>query len=625
MAILDTFVSIFTADTDELKRGYDQAGRGADNIVDRLKQAENQSKKTGDELASMAKKAIGFFAAAVLANQGVQEIVAQAAEISRMDDVSDSINVAIEDVDAFGKAMQYLGGDKSDAEGSLVAVFASVSDAATDAGSSAAKAFKAIGVSAKDAQGNARPIIDVLYEVSDAVAGMDIDKAKEYLATIGVTDRTTVEAIIKGRSTLEGMMNAQKEMGVVSKESALRAKAFEAATGSLTSGLDRAKQSITSAVLPAFTLVVEWLSKMVEWANKNKDAVVGFFIAIATIVAVAYLPAMISAAAATIAALSPLLLIAALVAVVAAAFALLYDDVMNFVAGNDSFIGQIIDQYPALGRVITSLIDAVKLLFSVYSDILNWLTDLTGVSFDSMGGFIKDYIHFLLSTLNSVVEWGEQFTGHFSSVAEGVAAIFEWLVEKVRAAIGFITGGIDTVRSGLKSVGGWLGFGDEEDTATEPERVLSRELGTSNNNHMLPSTVPNITAPPTATPPSERATPAIQTVEKQTNEMYERISESMKETATSVENFSESSSRASSEVNNINNFVDQANNNPLNSVTSNAISNTANTTNETNVQVGEIRIETQATDSQGIASGVGNELQEQLKNLQYESSTGVAR
>ena len=54
---------------------------------------------------------------------------------------------------------------------------------------------------------------------------------------------------------------------------------------------------------------------------------------------------MLAAAAATLAATWPIwpLLRSSLLA---AAFALVYDDIMNFIDGNDSMIGRILDKYP---------------------------------------------------------------------------------------------------------------------------------------------------------------------------------------------------------------------------------------------------------------------------------------
>lgn len=71
--------------------------------------------------------------------------------------------------------------------------------------------------------------------------------------------------------------------------------------------------------------------------------------------------------------------------------------------------------------------------------------------------------------------------------------------------------------------------------------------------------------------------------------------------------------------------LDQAAANPMNSVTSNAISNASNTHTETNVQVGQVTVQTQATDAQGISQSIGGGLKDELKNLQADSASGVKR
>ena len=64
---------------------------------------------------------------------------------------------------------------------------------------------------------------------------------------------------------------------------------------------------------------------------------------------------------------------------------------------------------------------------------------------------------------------------------------------------------------------------------------------------------------------------------------------------------------------------------PMNSYTSSMINNSARTQTENNVSVGEINVQTQATDARGVANDIRSELAEQLKQLNAERATGVAR
>ncbi|WP_193757281.1 hypothetical protein [Xenorhabdus sp. KK7.4] len=48
-------------------------------------------------------------------------------------------------------------------------------------------------------------------------------------------------------------------------------------------------------------------------------------------------------------------------------------------------------------------------------------------------------------------------------------------------------------------------------------------------------------------------------------------------------------------------------------------------THETNTQIGEITITTQATDAQGVVKDMKGELNNQLKDLGQQTATGVAK
>ena len=215
--------------------------------------------------------------------------------------------------------------------------------------------------------------------------------------------------------------------------------------------------------------------------------VVGFFGAIAAVVAAIYLPAMIAAAAATLAATWPIIAIGAAIALAAAAFALIYDDIMNFIDGNDSMIGNMMEKYPLVKTLVMGIVEAFKFMGDV------------------------------------------------------VGAVFSSLILGFQQVIDFISLGISQIASGISSVAGFFGIGGDVDVSGANAQMAAASA------------------------------------------------------------------------------------NPMNAVSSNAISNTANNNKETNVQVGQVTVQTQATDSQGISQAIGGDLSAQLKNLEAETATGVDR
>lgn len=481
MSLLDTFTILFESDTANLRDGLDKTEKNVSDIEQSAQKADVSLAELGKSFLQMA---AGYFAVDA-AIGSFNETVTELEAIGR---TADALGQSVEDVDAFGRAMQAMGGDAQGARDSLVDMAESMGEALQDAESGRAEVYAKLGISLRDANGEAINATEGILRLADAVQGMSQEEAIFRIKELGITDNRTVEMVLKGRKELERMLAVQKEQSGVTEESVENARRYSEAMNAFQNATGAAGQGIVSLILPALTYFIDKLGDIVNWANEHKDLVTGFFIAVAGVIAAVYLPGMIAAAAATLAATWPLIAMGAAVAAVAAAFALAYEDVMAFIDGNDSLIGQIFEKYPAVKDAVFAVIDAFRLM-------------------------------------------GSAVVAIFSGIADGFSAM-----------LGFVLSGIDKIKSGASSVAGFFGFGGNESVEAGQQAIT------------------------------------------------------------------------------------QANASPLNSTTSNAISNTVASTNrETNVQVGEVIVNTQATDAQGIASDVGGSLNEQLAQVDTEFSTGVAR
>ena len=543
MALLDTLLLVFKADTSQADAGLDSARKKSDDLVDSLLNTDAVAAKTGASLKAMAAGALGGLAAAFSLGAAISGAFARADNIRAIEQTSDAIGAAIENVDAFGKAAEAMGGDAQGARDSLTDMAEKMGEAMSDVESGAAKAFKSLGISLKSVDGGTKDAITGMLDLAGAVEGLDRSAAVFKIKELGITDNRTVEMIIKGRQELERMLRVQKEQGVVSKESADNARKLTEAMGSLKGGLKSAGNGFLDLLIPALTKGIQWLDKGLSWMRENQDFVKGFFIAVAVAVTNFYLPAMISAAAATIAAFAPLLLTIGLVAGGAAIFALLYDEVMNFVEGNDSFIGQISQSYPIVGKTVMWLVEAFKQMWDILITGAQQVGSFVAAGFMQVISGIKAAIDYLVEAYDSIQGFVDNSLAAFQSMADGISVIFAFIVDTVKGSLSFVSSGIDKIKSVVSGVAGFFGFGDGSGDAMAE---ASKQIGNA----------------------------------------------------------------ASA---------------PSNGVTSSAISNTANKSSETNVQVGQVVVQTQATDAQGISRDVGSELQSQLKNLEHESATGVAR
>lgn len=540
--ILDVFTIMFEADTSKAKGGVDDTRKSTDELVDSMKKADDQAGVTAASLAGFAAKAVGALGALLSVSNAVSGAFARADDIAAIERTSDALGVATEDVDAFGKAMVQLGGDAQGARDSLTDMAESIGEALQDVESGRAKTFGALGVSLRDVNGQSINAVEGMLRLADAVEGMSQGEAVFRIKELGITDNRTVEALLKGRKELERLIGVQKDANPLTAEQVKRAKALTEVMGGWRNSVGNAASQFFDLLIPALTKVIQWLTVIVDWAGEHKDFVVGFFAAIAAVVAAVYLPAMISAAAATLAATWPIIAIGAAIIAAAAAFALIYDDVMNFIDGNDSLIGQMVEKYPLVAAM-------VEMVAAAFRTLMEW----GGVAFDFLG--------------KAVGVWAEAMKLAF----DGVIAYFKLVADMWSSVFSGIMKGIGKVSAGISKVGGWIGIGGDDN------------------------------------PPEGQS---AESIEPAKSKSAERVS-APEQVAQNIEI--------------ANSQLAAAGANPMNSISSSAISNTANNNREQNVQIGQVTVQTQATDSQGISQSISSDLSVQLKALEAETATGIDR
>lgn len=509
-----------------------------------LDNTESLYQKVGTTVVSFAKKALGVVGITMDAATLVNDVISRATEIESLDKLGQKINVTTADVDAFAGSMAALGGSRDAAQTDLSAM---------------AKSF-----------GFTKDSMENVLQTADKVKGMKFDQAKVTLSGLGVKDDKTVELMMKGRKELERMMGIQKEYSGINKESIEQSIKFNKALQGVTQASGLLKNSFLEMVIPVLAKGLGWLNEFVSFCIDNKQLVVSFFTVVGAAIAAYYVPAMMMAAKSTLLATWPVLAIIAVIALLAAAFALVYDDIMNFIDGNDSMIGRIFDEYPALKEVILQVWQTFKILFEYLMIMVKFVADLVVDAYNIMNNALNQFIDWLVLSINAIVSWGEDFKGIFNTVSDAVVGIFKWLWAQIKQYLGWINDGLDAIKKGWSTVKGWFGFEDAEVTQTVERRVS-----------------------------------ADGTIEHTISETP-KLSE--EDTALLVQG--------------LNQHISGMSTNPMNPVTSQAINNQSGTVNESTVNVGEIKITTQATDAQGMANGAKDALESHLQDVGQQYGTG---
>ncbi|MFZ7194076.1 phage tail protein, partial [Bordetella avium] len=159
--------------------------------------------------------------------------------------------------------------------------------------------------------------------------------------------------------------------------------------------------------------MIEKFDVFVSWFRRHETFVKGFFIGVSTVLAVMFAPAAWAAATAVWALIAPILAVALPIAALVTLFALLYDDVMNFLDGNDSLIGQISEDYPAIGETVKAMAEAIKTAFG-------WILEAVNFAWGAIGAFAKNAVQ------------------AFGTMGKSISSIFESIVAVVKNAWAYI-------------------------------------------------------------------------------------------------------------------------------------------------------------------------------------------
>ncbi|MDC6122395.1 hypothetical protein [Proteus mirabilis] len=575
--VIDAIVTALNADYTQfietmrikgIKTAIDEA-KAQEHLQKELSETGSKYQEAGSSVAGFAKKALGAVGIVMSIGTIFAESVSRSQEIETLDKLGKQIGVATADVDAFSGAIAELGGSRESAQADLSAM---------------AKSF-----------GNTKDSMEKVLQTADKVQGMSFDKAKKTLEGMGVSDEKTIELMMKGRKELERTMGIQKEYSGISKESIESSIKFNSAMAKFQQSSGLLKNSFLEMVIPALSKGLEWLTKLVTFCKENKHLVVGFFTAVATILLGKYIYAMKLASISTWTTLFPIIAIIAVIALLAAAFAIVYDDIMNFIDGNDSMIGRILEKYPRLKVVILALWETFKKLFEYLKAIVGVVADIVVAGWDLMASGLKAYVKYLLSCISVIAGWGKSFAGVFNTVSDAVVSAFEWMWEQVEKIIGWVNTGLNAVKNGWKSAKEFFGFGGDEAeikiTSDDASNYLSALSAKRNQ---------------------------VASAGIDTSEIDKEIIELKKQLDNGLD-----ASKIIADVEEANKRLMMASHDAMNPITSQAISNQSNVKNESNVSIGEIKVETQATDAQGVASGLSNALQDEIANVNQQHSSGL--
>jgi hypothetical protein len=172
----------------------------------------------------------------------------------RMYEVSQSLGVAVEDLSRMQYAAELSGVSLEGLEKSIRKLSVGLYDASQSATGPAAEAFRALGISATNANGGVRPVIDVMGDLAARFETMPDGVTKTALAikVFGRSGADMIPMLNEGRAGLTSMYEEAERLGIVlDTETAAAAERFNDNLTRLGKVQDGIITKITAGMLPA--------------------------------------------------------------------------------------------------------------------------------------------------------------------------------------------------------------------------------------------------------------------------------------------------------------------------------------------------------------------------------------
>lgn len=574
MSILDSFFFVLKADSKDAVAGINKTGQEFEGLKTNVKVGtgdisrhfETMGANVGESLSGMA-KGLAVVAAGALA--GIASLDAFGDHVTQViQKASDaqSLGINIGDYDALSQALRGAGLEADEARDLFVDLNEAIGEGASDAGSQRAKTFAQLGISLKDASGQARNAADIFGDLATAADKLNPQQFTFMIRQLGINDPKTIQMLQLGSKNLQQQIGLAKQRGVMDEQQQQAAIKLAHAQRELSAQINRIGDAIASAAIPAIAGFLSAVTAVIDYVEEHKN----FFITAFGVAAVGavwalrgqvlgLIPVITRMAGATLVAVGPWLLIGAAIASVA----LIAEDFYTYFTD------------PTASTVTGALAEK----FSSVRDFLEASKAEVMALWDAVKSFGTSAVEIwnsIITAINSLND-NASFTAFVDGAKTKFTELRDWLQQWGRAIGDFLYNIFANVVNGAIDTLNKLPGVQLERMQTGDERQAERR--TTEQAQTLAGDVAAITA----------GVPVIPSVAA------------------------------------VNGVVADASTSPLNSISNNAtsIQQAGNTTNAP-VNIERVEVNTQSTDPQAIKAAFGEGIADQWKNSVAQHDDGIS-
>lgn len=368
---------------DTLKGATDKAKSGLDGVSTAAKQAGNALKGAADEgatgfkqLTRTASRALAVLGGVAFFKRTAAQFFANADAVGRF---SKALSQNAETMQAWGQAAARTGGSVQAFYSTVDSLGEKLRDVVKTGSGEAAGVLHRLGISPRES-GRVKDTTSLLLELADVMKGMDQQKAMDYGKALGI-DPGTIMLLQSGRREVEALVTRQKELFVYTRADAEMAQKANNAFADMGQALSGVAAVFMRVAAPALTWLAEKLTAIAVWARKNEPFVLAFFTGLAGVITVVALPAIKAFAAAVLTAAAPFLPLILIVVGLAIAI----DDLVRYMRGGTSAFSNLWKQFGTGEEIAAKLGKAWEALQAIGKRLFSFLMSAVRTTFQSFG------------------------------------------------------------------------------------------------------------------------------------------------------------------------------------------------------------------------------------------------
>jgi len=426
MAIAESFLYLFQADTSSLIKGEKEAEKQNKKLNAGLKATDQTANKMANGFGTLIATAGGALTA-LLSFAALSKGISQtSAYVDNLSKTADMYGVNANELAAYQDVIVKSGGSVSGFQSVISSLNGSFNEFITTGNTGILPYMQQLGISMVDADGKARDVLDTLPEIADSFAGMSKAESSGFGKKLGLDD-ATIRLLQQGRAEVEKQVNSQKKLFSMTKEQSDIFQKFNDTVSDTQTSFRGLFVTLGAEILPVIGSLMNKLQAGINFMLEHKDLMKGIFIGLGVAIMSYAVPAFLALDIVA----APIFLIPALIAGLIVLFGLLYDDIMTFLSGGSSAFGDLLKWFGLTDGAIKSIKDAILSIGSAISNAFGFAIY-----------FIQEFFRLAVKVAGDVFNAFKPLLNFFSvtltKAIEGVFGFVDSLISNIKKALVFM-------------------------------------------------------------------------------------------------------------------------------------------------------------------------------------------